>query len=102
MTSLLTLLLIFLVIWLWQANLRSRDIAVQTARGSCQAQNLQLLDGTVSIRQIKPYYRSSNDFGLLRIYAFDYSGDGVTRQTGCVIMHNTAVDTVVLESTPLR
>ena len=94
------LLLIVVIVWFWQANLRSRDIAVQTARGSCKAQGLQLLDGTVSIKRIKPYYRSSNDFGIERTYVFDYSGDGFSRQTGCVVMHNTTVRTVVLESPP--
>lgn len=100
MSSLALLLLIAVVIWLWQANLHSRDIAVQTASGSCKAQDLQLLDGTVSIKQIKPYYQSSNDFGIQRTYVFEYSGDGFSRQKGCVVMHNTAVQTVVLESRP--
>jgi hypothetical protein len=100
MSSLAFLLFLAVLVWLWQANLHSRDIAVQTARGSCQAQGLQLLDATVSIKQIKPYYRSSNDFGLQRTYVFEYSGDGFSRQTGCVVMQNAAVQTVVLEGRP--
>ena len=100
MSSLAILLLIAVCVWLWQANLHSRDIAVQTASGSCKAQGLQLLDGTVSIKHIKPYYRSSNDFGIQRTYLFDYSGDGFSRQTGCVVMHNAAVQTVILEGHP--
>jgi len=100
MSSLALLLLIAVIVWVWQANLHSRDIAVQTARGSCQAQNLQLLDATVAIQKVIPYYRSSNDFGLQRTYVFEYSGDGFSRQTGCVVMHNAAVQTVVLESHP--
>ncbi len=98
MTPLAILLLIAALVWLWQANLHSRDIAVQTARDSCKAQALQLLDATVSIKQIKPYFHNSNDFGLQRTYVFEYSGDGFSRQTGCVVMHNSAVQTVVLES----
>lgn len=100
-SSLAILLLIAVIVWFWQANLHSRDIAVQTARGSCKAQGLQLLDGTVSIKRIKPYFRNSNDFGIERTYIFDYSGDGFSRQTGCVVMHNTIVRTVVLESPPV-
>lgn len=98
MTPLAILLLIAALVWLWQANLHSRDIAVQTARDSCKAQGLQLLDATVSIKQIKPYFHNSNDCGLQRTYIFEYSGDGFSRQTGCVVMHNSAVQTVVLES----
>ncbi|UCC56550.1 MAG: DUF3301 domain-containing protein [Gammaproteobacteria bacterium] len=100
MSSLTILLLIAVFVWFWQANLRSRDIAVQTASGSCKAQGLQLLDGTVSIKHIKPYYRSRNDFGIQRTYLFDYSGDGFSRQTGCIVLHNNAVQTVILESHP--
>jgi hypothetical protein len=98
--SLAILLLIVVIVWFWQANLRSRDIAVQTARGSCKAQGLQLLDGTVSIKSIKPYYHNSNDFGIERTYIFEYSGDGFSRQSGCIVMHDATVQTVVLESPP--
>ena len=97
MTSLAILLLIAAMVWLWQANLHSRDIAVQTARVSCKAQGLQLLDATVSIKRIRPYFRNRGDFGLQRTYVFEYSGDGFSRQSGCVVMRNTAVQTVVLE-----
>ena len=97
MNALNLLLLIGILVWFWLASLKSRDIATQTARGSCKRQDLQLLDGTVSLRNIRPYYRSRNDFGVQRTYVFDYSGDGLTRQTGCVIMHNTRVMSVILE-----
>ncbi len=102
MVSLLALLLIALVIWMWQASLHSHDIAVETARGCCRAQDLQLLDGTVSFSHITPYYRNRNDFGIRRTYLFEYSGDGINRQTGCVVMHNNTVDTVILENASLR
>lgn len=100
MSSIGLLLVIVLLVLLWQNNLRCLEIAVHTARGSCRAQDLQLLDGTVSIKRIKPYFRNSNDFGIERTYIFDYSGDGFSRQTGCIVMHNNIVRTVVLESTP--
>ena len=97
MNALSLLLLIGILVWFWLANLKSRDIATQTARGSCSRQNLQFLDGTVSLGKIRPYYRNRNDFGVQRTYVFDYSGDGLTRQTGCVIMHNTRVTSMILE-----
>jgi hypothetical protein len=88
MSSLSLLLIIGVLVWLWLASLKSRDIAIQTARGSCNHQGLQLLDATVSLQKIRPYYENSNDFG---------SGDGISRQTGCIIMHNTRVVSVILE-----
>jgi hypothetical protein len=101
MSSLAILLVIAVFVWLWLANLQSRDIAVQTAGNSCKAQGLQLLDGTVSIKHIKPYYRSRNDFGIQRTYLFDYSGDGFSRQTGCIVLHNNTVETVIFEDYPV-
>jgi len=97
MSSLSLLLIIGVLIWLWLASLKSRDIAIQTARGSCNHQGLQLLDATVSLQKIRPYYENSNDYGVKRTYVFDYSDDGVSRQTGCIVMHNTRVVTVILE-----
>lgn len=98
MSSLTLLIVIGLLIWFWQASLKSRDIAIQVARTSCRQQELQLLDGTVSLRTIRPYYRNCDDYGLKRTYTFDYSGDGISRQTGCVVLYNNRVVSIVLES----
>jgi hypothetical protein len=98
MSSLTLLVIIGLLVWFWQDSLKSRDIAIQVARTSCRQQELQLLDGTVSLQTIRPYYRSCDDYGLKRTYVFDYSGDGISRQTGCVVLYNTRVVSIVLES----
>jgi hypothetical protein len=98
MSSLALLAVIGLLVWFWLESLKSRDIAIQVARNSCRQQELQLLDGTVSLQTLRPYYRSRDDYGLKRTYTFDYSGDGVTRQTGCVVLYNTRVVSIVLES----
>ncbi len=98
MASIILLALIALLIWFWQESLKSREIATQVARASCRRQELQLLDGTVSLQTLRPYYRSRDDYGLKRIYTFDYSGDGVSRQTGCVVLYNDRVTSIILES----
>jgi len=98
MSSLALLVIIGLLVWFWLESLKSRDIAIQVARTSCRQQELQLLDGTVSLQTLRPYYRSSDDYGLKRTYTFDYSGDGVSRQTGCVVLYNTRVVSIVLEA----
>jgi hypothetical protein len=98
MCSLAMLLLIGLLVWFWLESLNCRDIAIQIARGSCRQQDLQLLDGTVSLRRFRPYFKNRDDFGLKRTYIFDYSGDGFSRQTGCVVLQNRRIISVVLES----
>ena len=98
MSSLALLVIIGLLVWFWLESLKSRDIAIQVARTSCRQQELQLLDGTVSLQTLRPYYRNIDDYGLKRTYTFDYSGDGISRQTGCVILYNNRVMSIVLES----
>jgi Protein of unknown function (DUF3301) len=96
MSSLALLVLIGLLVWFWQESLKSRDIASQVARASCSRQELQLLDGTVSLQTLRFFYRNRDDYGLKRTYAFDYSGDGISRQTGCVVLYNNRVASIVL------
>jgi hypothetical protein len=98
MSSFTLLVVIGLLVWFWLECLKSRDIAIQVARSSCRQQELQLLDGTVSLRTVRPYYRNCDDFGLKRTYTFDYSGDGISRQTGCMVLYNNRVVSIVLES----
>jgi Protein of unknown function (DUF3301) len=98
MSSLALLAVIGLLVWFWLESLKSRDIAIQVARNSCRQQELQLLDGTVSLQTLRPFYRSRDDYGLKRTYTFDYSGDGVSRQTGCVVLYNTRVVSIILEA----
>jgi hypothetical protein len=98
MFSLTLLAIIGLLVWFWLESLKSRDIAIQVARISCRQQELQLLDGTASLQTIRPYFRNRDDYGLRRTYTFDYSGDGISRQTGCVVLCNSRVVSIVLES----
>ena len=91
------LLIIGLLIWLWLVSMQSRDIAIHTARKTCADQDLQLLDGTVLLRSIRPFARSIDNFGLRRTFSFDYSADGIGRQSGAILMHNRQVVSVILE-----
>jgi hypothetical protein len=100
MNAFILLLFIGVLVYSWLASLRISDIARHTASTACNRQGLQLLDGTVALQAIRPYWRNINDFGLQRTYVFDYSGDGISRQSGCVIMQNNRVTSVVLEQPP--
>jgi hypothetical protein len=97
MSPLALLLCIVVLVWFWLASLNCREIAVRTARTSCTQQELQFLDGTVSLKNIRPYFRKGDDPGLMRTYVFDYSSDGISRQTGCIVLHNKRVTSVVFE-----
>jgi hypothetical protein len=97
MPSLALLLLIVLIVWIWLKSLTYRDIAVHTARDTCTHEGVQFLDGTVSLQKIKPFYVDIDHFGLKRTYVFDYSGDGLSRHRGCIILHNARIISIVME-----
>jgi len=97
MAPLALLLIIVVLVWFWQISQRCRDIAIQTAHQTCKQQGVQFLDGTASLQTIRPYYTRPGGPGLKRTYTFDYSDDGIVRRTGCIIMHNTQVSTVLAD-----
>lgn len=98
MTPLTLLLIIALLVWFWQISQHCRDMAIQIARQTCKHQGLQFLDGTATLKGIRPYFTRTTGPGLIRTYTFDYSEDGVDRHSGCIIMHNTQVSSVLLDS----
>jgi hypothetical protein len=97
MSQLLMLLIIAGLVWYWQAGMNCRDIAIATARNTCAREGLQLLDGTVSLRKIRPFYTGNRQFGLLRTFGFEYSEDGLSRLSGCIVLRNTQVESIILE-----
>ena len=98
MAPLALLLIIVFLVWFWQASLRCRDIAIQTARQTCKQKGVQILDGTASLQSVRPYYTRAGGPGLKRTYTFDYSDDGIVRHSGCIIMHNSQVSAVLVDS----
>jgi hypothetical protein len=81
----------------WQSSLRSRDVAIQTAREVCSSHGLQFLDGTASLQEIRPCYSRHDGAGIKRTYTFDYSENGIERRRGCIIMRNTQINAVLLD-----
>ena len=96
MATLGLLLIILLSVLLWQLGMRSRDLAIRTARETCKSQGVQFLDGTAALARIRPVFSSRYGPGLQRVYTFDYSDDGIRRHTGSIIMHNATVASVLL------
>ena len=97
MSALALLLIILVAVLVWQYSTHSRDRAIRTARETCKTRGLQFLDGTAALQTIRPVYSRERGPGLQRTYTFDYSEDGIGRRTGCIIMHNTLVASVVLD-----
>lgn len=86
MEGLLALVVVGVAGWLWYDTRGVSEIAHRVCKTMCMELNLQMLDGTVSLRKI---WLGRNPMGQLRIrrfYSFDYSGTGYDRRTGILVL----------------
>jgi len=97
MSTLIIIIALPVLIWLWHIGQNSRDMAIMTARETCRRQGVQFLDGTAALQSVTPDWSRSEGPVLQRTYIFDYSDDGIGRHTGCIIMRNTRVVSVLLD-----
>ena len=97
----LSLVLITAVV-VWLRNLSLKEQAIAHARHACQAQRLQLLDGTVALSRVQLVHRPRRGWTLKRTYRFEYSEDFYQRQRGAVILLGRSLDAVVLSPRPDR
>jgi len=72
--------------WLWFDSTRVHEIAVARARRQCHANEVQFLDDTVALANIKPARDEDGRLTLQRTYTFEYSDTGNNRQPGSIIM----------------
>lgn len=72
--------------WLWFDSTRVREIAVERARSQCHVNEVQFLDDTASLANIKLDRDENGRLTLKRTYTFEYSDTGNNRQPGCIVM----------------
>ena len=72
--------------WLWFDSTRVHEIAVERARSQCHVNEVQFLDDTVALGNIKPARDEDGRLILKRTYTFEYSDTGNNRQPGSIIM----------------
>lgn len=72
--------------WLWFDSTRVHEIAVERARSQCHVNEVQFLDDTVSLANIKLARDEDGRLTLKRTYTFEYSDTGNNRQSGSIIM----------------
>jgi len=92
LSTLIFLILILIILFLWQSHMRSKELALKTALHLCEENQVQLFDQTVSLREIK-FKRLANkgSMAFWRSYEFDYGVDNKTRNRGKIIIHGNQV-----------
>ncbi|HEY5720029.1 MAG TPA: DUF3301 domain-containing protein [Gammaproteobacteria bacterium] len=94
--TLLALLAVGALAWLWQHNLQIRERATRLARETCKRQELQLLEGTVALASARPCRGPNGRLALRRTYLFEYSEDGASRQRGYIVFSGGRLEGVGL------
>jgi hypothetical protein len=95
-SGLVLLLLLGLMVWFWQNTLRARESALRAARELCQHQQLQLLDATVTLQNLRLRRGEDGRLQLRRTFQFNYSDTGENRRTGFILMTGNRIDQVGL------
>jgi hypothetical protein len=91
---------LLLASWWWRTS-QQKTLAVEAARQYCAQRQLQFLDESLVFRRyrregFKPHRR------LCRLYEFDYSPDGRSRESGEIVLHGYRVLRVVLHGGALE
>jgi hypothetical protein len=81
----LTILFVFVAgAWFWLDSLRARDVALDGARRACEAEGVQLLDWTVTMKKIRLGRDDEGRRALQRTYEFEFSDTGNNRVGGSI------------------
>jgi hypothetical protein len=88
------------VAWYWFSGTRVRELAIVAARRTTAAADVQLLDQSVSLARVSMSRDKGGRWRLWRQYRFEYSRDGVSRETGQVIMLGRKLETVIVAEPP--
>ena len=86
MLELTTLALFVLAGWFWMDTLQARDVALDAARRACEAENVQLLDWTVAVRELGLGRDDDGRRRIRRTYDFEFSDTGNNRIKGSLTL----------------
>ncbi len=94
-------LLIFMVVLgvallAWRDAMRARETAIEVCRRACRGYGVQLLDDTVALSRLRVVAGGRHGLTLRRIYEFEVSADGHTREGGCVTLTGARVDAILV------
>jgi hypothetical protein len=93
--TLLALAAIAALAWFWSDSMRAREAALESGRGACQREGLQLLDDTVALASLRPVRDARGRLSLRRVYVFEFTDTGDNRRQGSVTVlrgHAAGVD----------
>ena len=85
--SIVVILLIAILVLYFLSNLRAREWSIFHAKNICKQYNVQLLDSSIVQTSLKISRDKGGKLCWQRSYSFEYSSDGISRDTGKVVLH---------------
>jgi hypothetical protein len=82
------------------ASLDAKERARAIARRICADARVQLLDQTVSLRQVR-FVRTRTGFALRRRYGFEFSVDGTSRERGSISLVGRELESSSVPQAPV-
>lgn len=95
--TLLALLALAVLAWLWYDSMRARERAVVAGQAACARERLQFLDETVECTSVRPARNGAGRLVLRRVYRFEFSDDGSQRRAGSIVMLSAEVESLTME-----
>lgn len=84
-------------IWFWSDSLRAREQVTGACARVCQEMQLQFLDETVALAQLRLARSASGWLELRRVYRFEFSTTGTDRWHGRARLVARRVESIQLE-----
>ena len=95
----LILLAVFAALgWFWFDSLRARELALRTGARACADINVQFLDQSVSVEQLRLGRDARGQLTFRRVFSFDFSDNGADRRRGKIVIDGQYVRSVTLEN----
>lgn len=85
--TIIGLIIVALIIWFWQSNMKSHEIALQYAKQLCKIQQVQLLDATVAMKGFRFKRQEDGRMAFKRTYTFEYTDSNTKRMRGRIVVH---------------
>ncbi len=96
------LILILLLVAFWYSTMKSKELAVITAKSLCEREQVLLLDDTVSLKKLWLARNESGRICFKRTYSFEYSLSNQQRYNGHIVIVSKAVTEKGLTILPTR
>lgn len=95
--SLIFLLVIIGLVWLWSESRRAAETASAVCQRTCRDLEVQLLDQAVALCGLGVSRDRNGRLGLMRQFRFEFSTSGADRLNGRVTMLGSRVESIVLD-----